>query len=301
VGTSNPIGGGEIWRTRDGLSWERVADNGLGRRSNIGFSPVVSFAGHVYVPATAFEGQHGLGVDVYRSSDGTSWEKVVSNGFNAGLHRNTSAFLTVFKDALYLVTSADDARILIPPRPSERFALHGFELRRSTDGVSWKRIGADGFGNATSFFAATEPSGDLLYLHATDYRRGGTVWRTSDGQRWTRIFREPKASIFNEGLDGFPYAGRLLVFSNDLAHGASIWRSNFAVAGVRGSEATTTTTETGSTETTTKTSPKGSGSSNEGGEGGGSWLAWLIAAGLGVALVVGLAVFFGLKRSAAAR
>jgi hypothetical protein len=301
VGTSNPKSGGEVWRTRDGLSWERVADNGLGRSANIGLSPTVAFGGQVYVVSTAFAGQNALGVDVYRSPDGKSWQKVVSNGFNAGLHRNTSGFISVFKDALYLVTSAQDARVLIPPRPSERFALHGFELRRSTDGVSWKRIGAEGFGTRTSFFAATEPSGDVLYLYATDYRHGGTIWRSSDGQRWARIFHEPKASVFNEGLDGFPYDGHLLVFSNDLASGASIWRSNFAVAGGRGSETTTTTTETGSTETTTTTSTNGSGrSTNKDGGNGGSTLVWLIAAGLAAALAAA-ALFFGLKRSRGGR
>lgn len=298
VGTSNPKGGGEVWRTRDGLSWERVADKGLGRGANIGLSPTVSFGGQVYVISAAYEGSNALGVDVYRSPDGKSWQKVVANGFNAGLHRNTLGFMSVFKDELYLVTSAQDARVLIPPRPSERFALHGFELRRSTDGVSWKRIGAEGFGTRTSFFAATEPSGDVLYLHVTDYRNGGTAWRSSDGQRWTKIFHEPKASMFNEGLDGFPYSGHLLVFSNDLASGAAIWRSNFTVAGGRGSGVTTTTTTSKSTETTTATSTGGSssGSTTEGGGNGGSSLMWLVVAAAAAVLIAGIAVFFGRKR-----
>jgi len=318
VGTSNPTSGGEVWRTNDGLTWERVADNGLGRRTNIGLAPEVTFDGQVYVAGTGFKGLDSLGVDVFRSADGTSWEKVVSNGFNAGLHRNTFAFLAVFKNALYLVTSSQDPRVLTPPHPSERFALHGFELRRSTDGVSWKRIGTEGFGNSTSFLATLELNASLelnkdqLYLAATDYRRGGSVWRTNDGTRWTRIFHEPKASMFNEGLDAFAYQGRLLVFSNDLASGAAIWRSGFEVGGGHGSETTTTattetestetstTTETESTETTTTTTSTSSGdgeSSNDGGGGGGSTLAWLIAAGLGGALAAGAAVFFGLRRS----
>jgi hypothetical protein len=278
VGTVNPANGGEIWRTGDGLEWERVADNGLGRRSNTGLSPGVVFDGRVYVSSAAYEDGHALSVDVYRSSNGTRWEKVVDNGFNAGAYRNTLGFMTVFKNALYLATSAEDPRVLIPSHPSERFALHGFELRRSTDGVSWKRTGAEGFGSTTSFLASTEASDDLLYLYVTDYRHGGTVWRTSDGRRWTRIFREPKASMFNEGLDGFPYDGRLLVFSNDLASGASIWRSNFTVASGLGSGRAT----------------------SEGGGNDWSSLAWLVAAGLAAALAVGVALFFGLKRSRAA-
>ncbi|MGZ4384599.1 MAG: zinc-ribbon domain-containing protein [Gaiellaceae bacterium] len=297
VGTANPTSGGEVWRTRDGISWKRVADRGLGRRANVGISPRVAFAGQVYALTTGFVGQNSLGVDIYRSAGGSSWKKVVDSGFNAAPHRNTSGFLAIFKNELYLVTSAEDPRVLIPSRPAERFALHGFELRRSTDGVSWQRIGKEGFGSATSMLATLAPSGDLLYLSATDYRNGGSVWRTSDGQRWTRIFVEPKASLFNEGLDTLPYDKHLFVFSNDLTAGASIWRSNFAVAGSRLGGATATTTQATSTSATTTTSTESTQPPGQGKAGGGSSLGWLIAAGLGGALVASLAVFFGLRRS----
>ena len=48
VGVSNPDAGGEIWRTADGLEWERVADKGLTRSTTHLLHPDIVYQDQLY-------------------------------------------------------------------------------------------------------------------------------------------------------------------------------------------------------------------------------------------------------------
>ena len=139
------------------------------------------------------------GFDIFRTSDGTTWEKVVSDGFNVGPERNIVGWLTEFKGELYLAGQTMDPRILIPTQPSERIPPKGFQLYRSSDGANWTQVGKDGFGADSSYTANMMVLGGLAYLGVYDYHEGNQLWKSTDGKDWELIFRQPYPSWFERG------------------------------------------------------------------------------------------------------
>ena len=150
IGTSNPASGGEIWRTGDGLKWERVADDGLERSSNTSLTPFVVFNGQLYAVGISSGGLDKLkGLEIYRSADGSGWQKVVSDGFSQGKERNVSGALQVFKDRLYLTADTMDPRLLMPGASGRadgaaRVPVMGFrrrgKLAANRQGRLWPRL-----------------------------------------------------------------------------------------------------------------------------------------------------------------
>ena len=227
VGTTNPTAGGEIWRTADGLQWERVADSGLERSSNTSLNPYLVFDGQLYAIGISAGGLDKLkGLEVYRSADGVSWEKVVTDGFGQGKERNVTGSLAAFKGRLYLTTNTMDPRILIPGHPTERVAPRGFQLWVSDDGAKWTQVGKDGFGASTTLYGVMSVVGGTAYLSAFDYHKGSQLWRSADGQHWELIYREPEPSMFAMGGGVLDFKGHLVWLDHDLANGLEIWRTD---------------------------------------------------------------------------
>jgi len=153
---------GEIWRTPDGLQWERAPDEGLGRGAKSVVFPSIVFQDKLYgVRIIAGTLNDIRGLDVYRTGDGATWEKVVSEGFGVGPERNATGFLSELKGDIFLCASTYDPRVLWPNRPTERRAPHGFQLWRSSDGLQWKQVGEDGFAaDSTCAVSALDVIGD---------------------------------------------------------------------------------------------------------------------------------------------
>ena len=314
AGVTNPSTGGEIWRTADGLEWERVADEGLGKSANIDFTPGLVYHDQLYVVSATTGGLDKLkGFDIFRTSDGTTWEKVVSDGFNVGPERNIVGWLTEFKGELYLAGQTMDPRILIPTQPSERIPPKGFQLYRSSDGANWTQVGKDGFGADSSYWANMMVLGGLAYLGVYDYHEGNQLWKSTDGKDWELIFRQPYPSWFDEGSGPVDFQGHLLWVDSDLKRGVEIWRTDEQVV----AEETTTTVTGGTTEstsgagstlTTQATTGGGTGSTGAAGqteqtEGGGlsgGWLALIIALAVVAVAAIGVAAYaLGTSRSRA--
>lgn len=224
VGVTNATSGGEIWRTADGLTWERVADQGLGVSQRHSLHPYLVYEGQLYVVAGYVD--YAAGFDLLRSGDGANWEQVVEGGFGVGNHRNRGADLVEFNGRLYLATLNEDPRVLVPGNTMERFAPEGFQLWVSSDGSDWSQAGEDGFGRETSLISDIAVHGEALYLEAIDYKMGNQVWRSADGQEWEMIFHEPPRSFFNYGMGNYAFQGHYLFMSNDLERGVDIWRSD---------------------------------------------------------------------------
>ena len=314
VGVTNPSTGGEIWRTADGLEWERVADEGLGKSANIDFTPGLVYHDQLYMVSATTSGLDKLkGFDLFRTSDGKTWEKVVSAGFNVGLERNIVGWLTEFKGELYLTGQTMDPRILIPTQPSERIPPKGFQLYKSSDGANWTQVGKDGFGADSSYTANMMVLGGSAYLAVYDYHEGNQLWKSTDGKDWELIFRQPYPSWFDEGSGPIDFQGHLLWVDSDLKRGVEIWRTDEQVV----AEETTTTVTAGTTEstsgagstlTTHATTGGGTGSTGAAGqtgqtEGGGlsgGWLALIIGVGVVAVAAIGVAAYaLGTSRSRA--
>lgn len=247
VGVTNPTSGGEIWRTADGLQWERVADTGLGRRTNTVITPGLVFEDRLYAVTTTGGSLDTLtGLEVFRTSDGSTWEKVVSAGFDAGPERNVSGQLLEFKGRLFLASDTMDPRLLIPSQPSERLAPRGFQLRVTTDGKQWTQVGKDGFGADSSLYGALSSIGGTAYLAAYDYHLGDQLWRSTDGDTWELVFREPVPSWFSMGGGPVDFGRYLYWVDNDLKRGVEVWRTDDEVV----AEVTTTTVSGGTSATT---------------------------------------------------
>jgi hypothetical protein len=309
---SNPATGGETWRTADGLQWERAPDKGLGRGAKSIVFPSAVFQDRLYAVRFIAGMLNDIrGLDVYRTADGDTWEKVVSNGFGVGPERNASGFLSVFQDALYLSASTYDPRVLLPGRPSERLAPRGFQLYRSSDGVHWDQVGEDGFGADSTFSAgAVDVFGGAAYMAAFDYRRGNQLWRSANGTAWQLVFQQPKPSWYAMGGGPLDYQRHLLMIDNDLKRGVDIWRTDAVVvaqgsasASPRASAAASPATSGGGTGGTASGAGSGAGGEGSGAAdpGGGLSGAWLVAIIVAIAALAAAIASFAVVRARAHR
>jgi hypothetical protein len=297
IGVSNPDSGGEIWRTADGLEWERVAEKGLTRSNTILLHPDIVYQDELYAFGTAGGTLDNLpGFDLFRTADGTTWEQVVEDGFSVGKERNIHGDLEEFKGKLYLTSNTMDPRVLMPTAPYDRLAPRGFQMRVSDDGKTWKQVGEDGFGLESSIMAGTEIIGDTLYLTVFDYHEGSRLLRSTDGEKWETIFQETDPNFFQEGGGALPFKGHFLWLSNDLKNGFAIWRSDEVMVAeetttssgastTAGADTSTSVVTSGSTD-----SDDGSGGGDVGGSSGGHEAAGGLSGGW-IALIAVLGVF----------
>ena len=97
-------GGTQIWRcqTCDGSDWSQVVNDGFGKSENRRNTALEVFHGRLY----AVVGNDVTGLEVWRTSNGTSWQQVGFNGL--GTSNNIITYwdnaLTVFGDELFLGT-----------------------------------------------------------------------------------------------------------------------------------------------------------------------------------------------------
>ncbi|MCX8031799.1 MAG: hypothetical protein N3B14_00135 [Thermoleophilia bacterium] len=221
AGVTNATHGGEIWRTPDAEHWTRVAEAGLGKKSNVTLSPQLVFGDHLYVVSEPAESLSNLThFDVFRTVDGTTWEKVVDNGFGASGLENVYGWLTVFRDALYLTTQS-----LPTPSLVDSLKTGTFFLYRSLDGNTWTQVQSKAFGSPTAFWATMRVIDETALLVIHDTAIGITVLASSDGNSWGPIFSDPKPAQSANVADVLLCDQHLLVVRHDLEEGLRIWRS----------------------------------------------------------------------------
>ncbi|OUC09787.1 hypothetical protein RY27_00725 [Litorilinea aerophila] len=105
---TNSYPGGQIWRCSqtsgcdEPADWEMITGNGFGNANNINFSGFVVHDGYLYTFPYNLE----TGMEVWRSSDGVSWERVGEGGLgdsnNQGTYWNNS--IAVFQERLIVGT-----------------------------------------------------------------------------------------------------------------------------------------------------------------------------------------------------
>ena len=103
IGTENTYGA-QIWRSRDGLTWERVLDFGAGSEfgglDDISNDRITSMAvGGNYLYAGTRN--TAAGAEVWRSPDGVTWEIFGSNGFGSASYTDVNAMYP-FNGLIYI-------------------------------------------------------------------------------------------------------------------------------------------------------------------------------------------------------
>lgn len=215
AGTSADTGGGQIWRY-DGNSWQEVVGdavgggNGFSDPNNADISAMAVFGNYLYAATT----NSSTGAEVWRTSNGTDWSQVNTNGFS-GTTDNASVFaLGSFNGNLYAGTYNETT---------------GTEIWSSANGTNWIQANIDGFDgtNANDETLALTVFGNYLYAGTYNDDTGTEIWRTSNGEDWTQT-----------NTDGFgagnanPSTLALTSFNNYLyattinISGAEVWKSS---------------------------------------------------------------------------
>lgn len=163
VGVCNDEGGG-LWRTTDLVTWTQVFTAADRPRVEV----VGAFDGALYLAAGAFDGRDAgdPALRLYRSPSGDpgTWAEVGSAlGQDPHNTRTIVDGATVYNGALYVATMN---------------ATTGAEVWRTTEGVTWTQVNADGFGATTTFASELITFNGYLYAWTSDYATGQRVLRT---------------------------------------------------------------------------------------------------------------------------
>lgn len=121
--------GGEIWRSRDGLRWERAAEAGLGEAAQSGLLPLAVFGNRLYAGTRALA--PSAVPQLWRSDSGAagSWERLRIDQAGPAHWARTGAIsaMAVYSGSLYVGACARGAA----------------QVWRSEDGLRWQAAGSE--------------------------------------------------------------------------------------------------------------------------------------------------------------
>ena len=198
--------GTEVWRFNPSGQWSRVVTAGFdGDRANFGTRKLIVFEGNLYAGTV----NHGTGLEVWRTGDGTVWNQVGRDGMGDRDNLSTRA-MHIHNGQLYLGTENRET---------------GGQLWRSPDGENWELVAKNGLGNRRNFSVSAMATflGDL-YVGTWNGFQGAEVWRSSDGLNFQRVVAGGNGNRWTEGVMcltpfgdslfaptvGFPLGGELL-------------------------------------------------------------------------------------------
>jgi hypothetical protein len=214
-----------VWRSGDGLNWEKVNQSGFGNDQNTDAPTMEAFGDHLYVATENGHGSHpGTGTQVWRTDGDTHdpekpglllWEKVSpADGFGDGRAQEATPEMKVYRGRLFVGT----------------FSMTLLPELWTFDGSVWEEVnlprGILGDSTRKFYYHGAAVIQESLYLGATDSTApGGRILRY-DGVQWYRItapgFDDP--NVLGIGpivyVDGYIVAG-----TSSAGGGASLWVS----------------------------------------------------------------------------
>lgn len=114
----------DVWRTRDGRTWERIADHAPWEPRSM--FPLEVFDGKLWLFGGGVYGEKSTNFhDVWTSADGRSWQKASAD---AGWAERRFHIITVFDSAFWLFGGVTDGNVNLN------------DVWHSTDGVSWEIV-----------------------------------------------------------------------------------------------------------------------------------------------------------------
>ena len=176
VGTCNRSGGGQIWRTNNGITWAASGTGGTGPIDGRGpacVSALTEFDGYLYAAlgndSRLAPTRSAAAVWRCRGCVGDDWEPVATSGFGVATNRGRTALGVLDEPPfrfLYLAVGNYD----------------GLQVWRTLDGEYWEQSAVDGFGdsNAADVFGsgAFAVHDGRLYLGAINAAGAGELWST---------------------------------------------------------------------------------------------------------------------------
>ena len=135
--------------------------NGFGSLNNVNIAGIIEFNSQLYASTQ----NRASGGELWRTSDGQVWNRVIANGFgnprNEELHRITAA-----QGQLWVTTFGP------APTPTQ--------VWRSSDGLNFVQSNPDGFqdSSTTSGFPVIIDFQNSVYWGGQNTKTGGQIWRT---------------------------------------------------------------------------------------------------------------------------
>ncbi len=215
---SNYGEGATIWRSTNGQTWTQVTSPGFDSAYGVN-NPIVfdmfTFEGKLYAGTGNWESTPSAG-QIWRSTNGTAWSLVASNGLgnlnNAGFTTFTS-----FNGMLYAAALN---------------RIDGAEIWRSRTGNSgsWQRVASQGLSGGSPYFIITSLNTFKGQLYAGVEATAGTgaqVWRSSNGTTWTLVNNNGFGDVNNyQTGSSVVYRGQLYMTTRNDVTGAQLWRSS---------------------------------------------------------------------------
>lgn len=168
--------------------WEQANQSGFGMTTTMGVSSLEVFQNSLYAGTS----NYAIGVQVWHSSDGMTWEPASQPNFGVTNTLLTSIpDLMEFNNQLYAGTS---------------WGGNPGQIWRSPDGTTWEPVTQDGFGDPdnTGFTTFFEHSGDL-YAASTNLVNGFQLWRSGSGDPldWSNVITAGLGYTTNVAVTGF--------------------------------------------------------------------------------------------------
>ncbi|HTO99940.1 MAG TPA: SMP-30/gluconolactonase/LRE family protein [Anaerolineales bacterium] len=234
-------------------NWTQANVNGFGNVGNIGVSTLKVFNGQLYAGTQ----NQDSGVEVWRSSDGTSWTPFSppSTGADAVMS------MEVFNNRLYIGTSNGaggdiwstdgaswsqvvsngfqdgnnyiiDAMAVFSGNLYAATATHDgvMKVYRSSNGTDWNQVVSDGLGGSGIDEGITMyVHGGYLYLglgRGADPNWVAELWRTDNGTTWDPIFQDGLGSSANTFVSAMSdFNGALYIGLRNVTTGGEVWKS----------------------------------------------------------------------------
>jgi hypothetical protein len=167
---------------------------------------------------TGVQRSDSAGGEIWRSSNGSIWDKVVDNGF--GDSSNSEIYILQDFDGMIYAGSWVNSS-----------SSHGAEVWRSStgDSGSWTRVVQDGFNNDSNNrgIQSSDIHNNTLFLSTGNWTTGSELWSTTNGTAWVQVNSDGFGDMYNtrsilKSFGGYLYAGTNYSSSGD--PGCELWR-----------------------------------------------------------------------------
>lgn len=187
--TYNPENGAEIWRSKDGIKWDKVVSGGFGNKNNIDVQSMAILGSDLY--AGTWNQQ---GAEVYKTSDGINWTKSAENGFGDNNNRIIISMIN-FNNYIYAGTRSWGA---------------AGAIWRTNNGNNWEKVNTDGFGDSNN--RSVDAFGVYQnQLYTAEYNTNGVeIYSTSDAIKWSKVVGN---GLTGTNLSGFGNKENISIFS----------------------------------------------------------------------------------------